>query len=780
MRTPDPRLPTRSLLGIACAASAFSWVEPVYIELDLQAAFGWILALGGALCITSLQARSGRALWLAVCFTAILATADRGLVWLEASYQPLFAGYAWWNGLLLSWLGETAAAAGGRTHVFHSTGGFEILPSAGILAVRPLLLSWLAAALTATTTLRGSSLANLGRALPWILVTAALFAGRLLWSSVQYVSSDAPFHPGHHLALVTFWDPWTVLVAFVAAALVLGGAARRPRTVPPERARVQPLVCALLVGLSMGAAWSWVDPGRADRGRVLIDDRMSAHWEPSGRLLTTDRYGDFSAYSMAAMTEHLARRFSVEVNDARTYSDDYLAGFDVLVLKTPYQDFSAAERDAIARWTRAGGGLFVIGDHTDLGGMSTHLNSLVGPFGIRFRFDMTGPTEGGTFDRWSDPFPSEHPISHGMGDFSLMTGCSLALSGSARPVMTLRRAASRSGDYSRSSNFSELAPRPEELHGALVVAAATEVESGRVLAFADSTVLSSFAYYVESHADLVLRGIAWLNRSPSWLRWLPWLWAATGWIAAALLWRRGGIATGSVGLECAALLCVGLLLGVSSATAIAAACVRPPEPRGPAPSLGVVAEGGHAWLPPALGGQPDLPEAGNLTTFIQIPQRLGFETCIVPRDPDVLSGLDVLVLLNPDVEHGQEEAPAAWLEAVRAWVNEGGRLLVLQRRGHLDHDHIRGGLYLPAEGLAPRTSVCPELEISAATVGRGLVMRLVGSEFLDEEGLGHCMELPSRVQRQRYEACYDVFRALGGLTDEQRRTYLLAAARPGP
>lgn len=757
------------MFGAGCAAAAWSWIDPIYIELGLPPTFGWILAFAGALLITTTRAGWLRPVVLACCLVVILGTTDLILQRVEARFQPVFAGFAWINGFVLGWLGEIAGAAQGGTHLHVNQGAFTVLPTMGLLALRPLVLSWVAVTVTVVSFRSGGRSQWLGRCLPWILVSTVAFAARFAWTSVKYAHTESAFSTDHHLALITFWDPWTVLATLAVCALLLGARSKglsAGRWSLPTRGT---LVRALVVGLSSGAALSWVDPGKVDLGRVLIDDAKSGIWEPSGRLLTTDRYGDFSAYSMAAMTEHLSRRYAVEVNAHRSYTLDYLSGFDVLILKTPYDAFSAEECQAVAMWVEQGGGLFVIGDHTDLAGMSTHLNAVVDPFGIRFRFDQTGPSEGGTYDLWTDPVLSDHPVTHEMDSFSFMTGCSLALSGRARPVMTLQRSASRTGDYSRSSHFTELAPRAEEVHGALVVAAATQFGRGRVIAFADSTVLSSFSYFVESRADFVQRSVSWLNRSPSWTCILPWIWALMALVAWIGLWRQ------PLGLEGWAALGLGCLLGSAGSIALAAQAMQTPDSPHPAPRIGFVAEGGHAWLPPALGSVPDVPEHGNLTTFIQIPQRLGYETAVVGRKPSVLASLDVLVVLNPDVESGQAEPAAAWVRSVNEWVNNGGQLLVLQRRAHLDHDHVRAHLYLP-DHLTPQACVSPDLEVSAAAVGQGQVIRLLGSEVLDAEGLGHCMELPAAVQRQRYEACYDVFRSLGGLDDSQRQTYRFASA----
>lgn len=60
---------------------------------------------------------------------------------------------------------------------------------------------------------------------------------------------------------------------------------------------------------------------------------------------------------------------------------------DVLVFKTPTEPFTDEEVSTIERFVDQGGGLFLIGDHTNLFGMSTYLNKVAAPFRLAFRSD---------------------------------------------------------------------------------------------------------------------------------------------------------------------------------------------------------------------------------------------------------------------------------------------------------------------------------------------------------------------------------------------------------
>jgi uncharacterized membrane protein len=76
------------------------------------------------------------------------------------------------------------------------------------------------------------------------------------------------------------------------------------------------------------------------------------------------------------LAEWLGKWFSVDVNTTRPYDDQLLSTYDVLVLKTPEEAIPDEEVAAIDRFVHRGGGLLLVGDHTNLLGMGTHLNSL--------------------------------------------------------------------------------------------------------------------------------------------------------------------------------------------------------------------------------------------------------------------------------------------------------------------------------------------------------------------------------------------------------------------
>lgn len=81
----------------------------------------------------------------------------------------------------------------------------------------------------------------------------------------------------------------------------------------------------------------------------------------------------------------------------------------MLVLKTPTREYSLGEINAIQRFVRRGGGLLLIGEHTDVFGTGTHLNAVAERFGFRFRFDCLFGVDSVFEEHWNRPL-TPHPI----------------------------------------------------------------------------------------------------------------------------------------------------------------------------------------------------------------------------------------------------------------------------------------------------------------------------------------------------------------------------------
>ena len=301
----------------------------------------------------------------------------------------------------------------------HPDGLVPILPSMETLAVRPFLLCWLV-----WVVLR--LVRNQGRV---ALAAAVGLAATVLVGLVRYV-----------VLLAVYADHDEILAGFsglaCAGSLPLPldhGAVPAPRRVRrgsrgplarartgrgsslPTRALASRVWAILGAGAAVGGlmalaglAGTFAPPGAEKPGRILIDDRFCGIWEPTARQLDTQWYGDFPTYSFTSLAEWLGKWYSVDANTTRPYDDELLSGYDVLILKTPEEPIPDAEVDAIDRFVRRGGGLLLVGDHTNLLGMGTHLNVLSARYGIQFRYDSVSDGVTGGFVDYVGPRIGRH------------------------------------------------------------------------------------------------------------------------------------------------------------------------------------------------------------------------------------------------------------------------------------------------------------------------------------------------------------------------------------
>ncbi len=96
-----------------------------------------------------------------------------------------------------------------------------------------------------------------------------------------------------------------------------------------------------------------------------------------------------------------------------------------------------------------------------------------------------------------------------------MTSCSLQLSGGAQTVLAADDCRREPHDYAGSSFFGRRGPHPEMEHGRTVLAGVATVGRGRIAAFTDSTVWSSFAVFSFDREKLAMDLVRMLNREPS-------------------------------------------------------------------------------------------------------------------------------------------------------------------------------------------------------------------------------------------------------------------------
>lgn len=787
-------------LGLAAALFTSWWTlrEPLY---DGDWPFLSIVLAGlGLVTLAGPRSRRGRlfaaklALALGLLAVLVLATADRVLIALEARATVTgffnraiattvdFAGYPTW-------------ADGKSLHVLHHDGLVTILPSAEKVGLRPLCELWLVWVALAVATGRRRLYEYVLTGGVAVLLTATL---HFLVCLFFYLESDDILVGSKGLAALSVFSgalgrAATLIAAGVALDLaersLFAGDTRQPPIPAGRLWRARTFLPLLAAGVLVGFA-GWFDPpGKARAGRILFDDRFCGTWEPTARLLDTQWYGDFATYSFSSLTEWLGHWYVVDVNAGQPYTDRLLKEYDVLVLKTPVKPIPEDERRAIDRFVNAGGGLLLIGDHTNLLGMNTHINSLCARYGIRFRYDSVSGARTGGFVNYYGPSVGRNVGAIHVDHLEFMTSCSLEVDWRAEPTIVATSCRRDPHDYAGSSFFGRIGPHPEMAHGPTVLAASVRAGRGRIAAFTDSTVWSSFAVFQFDREKLAADLIFLLNHEPS-----PWsgtlILAALGALGAAIFGCTRAVRDGAATSALIGTL-IGVWAGIFAADQVHERVYDHGPPREPISEVAFLWRGGLCFFPPVLGSTGSLPLDRAYDTLLVSTQRLGLVPRIVESaDADELIHANTRVIFVIAPVH---LPPEKTLARIRSFVKAGGSLIVLddsrllgkgsaarilrsfgiflryRRSARSDGTFAVDGVPIGLENIGGDQA--PDSFVAHRAYGAGHVVFMRDAVQFSRDGLGHCFNRPGKVARARYELVYRVFRDILHQDVRDRRSY---------
>jgi len=300
-----------------------------------------------------------------------------------------------------------------------------------------------------------------------------------------------------------------------------------------DRKNTIALAVAFLSVFCLTSSALFLDTGTEKDGRVLVDEIHSI-WEFSTLKLDRNWYGENSTYNTYSMIEWLNGTYQVDrivspsfrewnvtgaskvvpdiISDSLT--DEILNNYDILIIKTP-SAYLPSEIDAIVRFVENGGGLFLIGDHTNFAGIGTNLNQLSGKFGIEFGFDAVNTIKGRLFYFQRGEFL--HPVIKYMPNLDFMTGCSLKAPLWGEPVIMGSGLRADPGEFASVGFFRETRENDptqvtDTIWGLLNQAVAVKYGKGRVVAFADSTIISNFRIFFGGSSNFVIGAMEYLNR----------------------------------------------------------------------------------------------------------------------------------------------------------------------------------------------------------------------------------------------------------------------------
>ena len=252
----------------------------------------------------------------------------------------------------------------------------------------------------------------------------------------------------------------------------------------------------------------------------MVVERHSK-WEPTNHPYDTTRFGgddeNSSGYTYSAMYDYLGQFYGMSrLEETGKIDDRALAACDVLVIKTPTARYEPEEVQAVVRFVQGGGGLLLIGDHTNFDRSSSSANDITRYFGFTFRDDLL-------FSFLPRPDQQRylaagvpHPAVQHVPWFDFAVSCSIDPgAGRGQPVIESMGLWNMPPDFHYENFMPHAQHCPEMRYGPFIQAWSARHGEGRVLAFADSTIFSSFCIYQPNKAELMLNMIEWLNHANS-------------------------------------------------------------------------------------------------------------------------------------------------------------------------------------------------------------------------------------------------------------------------
>ena len=470
-----------------------------------------------------------------------------------------------------------------------------------------------------------------------------------------------------------WWVP-TQIASWALMPMALAGwtPVEAPTSLPPEWKPVswKAVTCLFSAFLCLILLLSYNEPGVAKGGRVILDEGHS-NWEWTDKDYDTQWYGEQSGYNYNSLYDFLSHYYSMSRN-YQTIDDSLLTGCDILIIKTPTKPFDATEIGSILRFVRGGGSLFMIGDHTNVFGISANFNTLAAQFGIQFRYDATYDLESGALTEYAKPEAFPHPVVQRLQPFLFGTSCSLESSLFNEDVITGYKLRSLDADYSQDNFFAEDGNGKGMRTGLMLQCVAARQGSGRVVAIADSTPFSNFWFFMPGKMELFLGILGWLDRRNT----FPAMSVAAGIVMmlslACLAWMivEKKVAKGTVAsavfaaaifaLPAGAALCAGLNL------------VNYPTPAPVTPYITVAYDRQYSdFALPDTWQEFTEPSERQMGTFYVWNQRQKLVPRVADTLKDALKG-SVIVVANPSKPISEEDG-----RALQEAVNNGKKLLLL-------------------------------------------------------------------------------------------------------
>ena len=631
----------------------------------------------------------------------------------------------------------------------------------------------------------------------WLPLRAALMIGiychrdMLAGATGGADLADQLLNPWLHLALMA----GPVLVAMRVARPVPAGEAITTMAPggQPERIRgglaVMGTVAALLAGVAMTAAVVWDPVGRAKPGRVLWDEYHSQQpWSgkqfdatQTDRPFDTQWYGRAAASNYSRIYDYVSHFYKVS-RTKTPLGGAALSDVDVLVLKVPSKAYTPAEIDAIEHFVDRGGGVLMIGEHTNAFGSGEILNELARRMGFEFRYDLAGPVDAPTGASGRRPL-APHPIMQYVGDVDLAGGATIGFD-TGRAVVLRTGLRSLPPDYAAPGLMPTDGARTDMRYGAFAQVWAHRRGAGRVVAIADASIFTNLSAFEPHRRELMIGMLGWLNRENTFIDPRPFLALAAVCLALLALAMARPIAIAwPLVVGAAALGWAGTIFGAAVHNRTE---MPPPVPTRPMVQIAIDTGVSDAQLP------HDGVSVGRREAFGQFERsilRLGYfprrsARAALPGD-GVTGDPNAVVVLRP-----AGEITGQYRRTLEDYVESGGTLVVLDspdnKRSSANRllepfglkfnmtEALKGDLTarppLPAlavsaawavDGGAPLATLAGRTVAAVARKGRGAVLAVgFGSRFSDAEMGASPDIVPKPEQRKAFEFQFALLRQI--------------------
>jgi hypothetical protein len=499
-------------------------------------------------------------------------------------------------------------------------------------------------------------------AIAWIPIRVALLLGLFMHRALR-TDFDAPLE-----LMGQFWDFWLNLAMILCAALLASRFIVKTRPATPtaivsSRAAWIAATAACIGGILLALLLYLDPPGERKAGRVMIDE-FHSKWEPTEEPFDENSYGHNAAYTYKVLYEYLSRFYDISRIKSGMTSET-LKKCDVLIVKVPTVKYSDNEIKRIRDFVRDGGGLLLVGEHTDVFGTGTYLNDIARTFGFTYRYDCLFDIDQ-VFQQKYRAALVPHPIVQSLPELDWAVSCSIApdLTSTGRAVVVSTGLRNLPADYHASNFYPQVEDRADARYGSFVQLWETTHGQGRVVGFTDSTQFSNFCLFDPGKSELFVGMVEWLNhRSGNDPRY-----ALGGLTIIALLlsWSLARNRLSAIPLACSA-----AIFGFSLALPILRSAQQRamPLPKATNPMVRVVMDRTvcDSTLPLAgfIAGKPD-----GFGIFERWILRLGYFTAR-RSGADALHD-NLLVFTYPDKPVSRD-----FRDAVERYVNDGGKILVI-------------------------------------------------------------------------------------------------------